>query len=508
MKILPSDDSYATFCDLVSGYRMLSVITQAVNTGVIDAVGEHDCTFDQLLETTGLKPEEGRRFAALLVSVGILEQYDSRLYLSRFSRKYLLGSSPLSQRHVLEFENVLMDKWQGLGVVLSEGQGSRLADLPPEEYLNRLSLFQKAMGEAARVRSRELWDAFPPLPEMGLIIDAGAGDGAYLREFLGRYPGWRAVACDLQDVSALSGADADASAITRHSCNLADPDACDDFVARYGNTASVLLLSNFIHCYSEAENVAMVRRLTGLLRGDGILVIHDFCRDGNSFGAMYDIHMMVNTYNGRTYSFDETVRLLCSAGMADSRILELPSRSHAVVAGSQLPIDLKSDSLFLVRKKARELGFFAAEAVEPAAITTEPWVKAKCRYGCACYGKKWSCPPNSMDAGEFRELLASYSKAMVVAGQPPLRTFQEQLLELEKAAFLDGFKKALVFTGGPCTWCDSCYDDRCRFPEKRRPSLESCGCDVFALAESCGIPVGPVKNADDFVQYIGLILVE
>ena len=508
MRILPSDDSYATFCDMVTGYRMLSVIMQAVNSGIIDTVGEHHCTVDQLIEATGLKEGEGRRFAALLVNIGILELFDGQLYLSRFAHRYLHGSSGLSQRHVLEFENVLMDKWHGLGTVLSEGQGSQVADQPPEEYRIRLSLFQKAMGEAALVRSKELWDAFPSLPETGTIIDAGAGDGAYLREFSGRHPGWRAIACDLPDVCALTVAGADGTSMTRHPCNLADPEECDDFVARHRNTASVLLLSNFIHCYSEVENTSMIRRLKDLLREDGILVIHDFFRDGNSFGALYDLHMMVNTYNGRTYSFEETARMLRGAGFADSRIIELPSRSHAIIAGRQLPVAMKSDSLVLVRRKALELGFFAAAPVDPAAIPTEPWVKAKCQYGCACYGKKWSCPPHSMAAGEFRELLGSYSKAMIVAGQPPLRTFQGQLLELEKAAFLSGYKKALVFTGGPCTWCDSCDDIRCRFPEKRRPSLESCGCDVFALAEASGIPIAPVRNEHDFVQYIGLILVE
>ena len=124
------------------------------------------------------------------------------------------------------------------------------------------------------------------------------------------------------------------------------------------------------------------------------------------------------------------------------------------------------------------------------------------------YGRKWSCPPNSMDADEFRELLSCYSKAIVVAGQPPLQTFQRNLLELEKVAFLNGSKKALVFTGGPCTWCESCDDSQCRFPEKRRPSLESCGCDVFALAKQCNISISPIKGNEDFVQYIGLLLVE
>jgi predicted metal-binding protein len=113
-----------------------------------------------------------------------------------------------------------------------------------------------------------------------------------------------------------------------------------------------------------------------------------------------------------------------------------------------------------------------------------------------------------MDQTGFEELLGCYSRALLVAGQPPLRDFQEHLLGLEKEAFLGGFKKALVFSGGPCCWCETCPADRCSHPEKRRPSLESCGCDVFALAKSCGIPVAPLRDSNDFVQFIGLLLVD
>jgi predicted metal-binding protein len=113
-----------------------------------------------------------------------------------------------------------------------------------------------------------------------------------------------------------------------------------------------------------------------------------------------------------------------------------------------------------------------------------------------------------MDQAGFEELLGCYSRALLVAGQPPLRDFQEHLLALEKEAFLSGFKKALVFSGGPCCWCEACPPERCSHPEKRRPSLESCGCDVFALAERCGIPIAALRSSDDFIQYIGLLLVD
>jgi predicted metal-binding protein len=195
------------------------------------------------------------------------------------------------------------------------------------------------------------------------------------------------------------------------------------------------------------------------------------------------------------------------AGFNHTTLIELPSHSLAMIASRTIPYQGTS-SLVGLKNYALSHGFFAAVELVPADIRSEAWVRAKCAYGCSQFGKRWSCPPHSMDQGGFEELLGCYSRALLVAGQPPLRDFQEKLLSLEKEAFLGGFKKALVFSGGPCCWCDTCPPERCSFPEQRRPSLESCGCDVFALAEKCGIPVAPLKNSDDFVQFIGLLLVD
>lgn len=504
MKITPSDASYKTFCDIVTAYRLSSVVTQAVKSGIVDLAGDDGSSESELLAASNMQAEEGCRFLALLVSVGILEKYADRYYPSQFSRKYLHSRSDSNQLHVLEFEQVLIDKWSTLDSVLLQGQGTITGDQPDASYKQRLSLFQKAMHGAALERSRELWDALPSLPETGLIIDIGAGDGTYLKEFLKRFPRWQAIACDLEDVVA----EIRDSAITTHACNLIDPQELEKFIALYRNSGSLVLMSNVIHCYSRQENTALLGQMGKIMLKDGLLVVHDFFSDGNSFGALYDLHMMLNTYNGRTYSFDDTLRMLDQAGFSHTNIIELESYSHAVLASRQPRNAFEKDSIFILRQRALSQGFFEAAAIDPANISIEPWVKAKCRYGCMFYGRKWSCPPHSMGADDFRELLGCYSKAIVVAGQPPLKEFQQKLLELEKTAFLQGFKKALAFTGGPCSWCDNCDDNRCSFPEKRRPSLESCGCDVFALADACRISIKPVKSSDDFVQYIGMLLVE
>lgn len=504
MKITPSDASYKTFCDITTAYRLAAIVTHSVRSGIIAAADGDGCSTAEIMAASGMRTAEGERFLALLVNLGILEKYAGRFQLSPFSRNYLSVHSETGQLPVLEFERLLIEKWDTLDTVLRQGQGSVPGDSLDESYRQRLDLFQKAMHAAAAVRSEELWDAFPPLPEAGMIIDIGAGDGTYLKNFIKRHPGWQAVACDLGDVvDQIRDA-----AITTHACNLIDPQELELLVARYKNRASIVLMSNLLHCYSQEENTALLGSIADLAGDDGLLVVHDFFVDGNSFGALYDAHMLINTYSGRCYSFEEAAGLLGAAGFSHSAIIELPSYSYAILAARRTHPALAVDPVFLLRQKALSAGFFQAVALEPGTISGKAWVKAKCRYGCSHYGRTWSCPPHSMDSKEFRELLGCYSKAILVAGQPPLGQFQQNLLELETYAFLQGFKKALVFSAGPCSWCEQCADERCRFPEKRRPSLESCGVDVFELAESCRMDLKPLKTSADFVQYIGLLLID
>jgi predicted metal-binding protein len=507
MKILPSDNSYRTFCDLVGGYRMFCVMSEAVRSGVIDRLEERECSCDQLLQATALQPDEGRRFVELLLNVSLLERYDNKLYLSRFSRSFLSRTSATSQRHVLEFEPTLIDNWRQLWNVLQQGQGTLIREQSPDDYRERLQLYQQAMSEAAQVRSCELWDAVTLLPEQGLIIDIGAGDGSYLREFLQRHPLWRALACDLADVCDRLASLPNPQNLKIHPGNILDQQELAELVTKHRGSADLLLFSNLCHCYGPQENAELLLQAGDVLKADGLLVVHDFFRDANSYGALYDLHMLVNTWNGRSYSTSETAALLQSAGFRHTATITLPSDSLAMIATRTRPYPAPT-SLIALQNHATDHGFFAAVELDPTSIRSEAWVRAKCAYGCPLYGKRWSCPPHSMDQAGFEELLGSYSRALLVAGQPPLRDFQQNLLDLEREAFLAGFKKALVFSGGPCCWCENCDDRQCRFPEKRRPSLESCGCDVFALAEQCGIPVAPLRNSDDFVQYFGLLLVD
>jgi hypothetical protein len=231
-----------------------------------------------------------------------------------------------------------MENWSRLGTILQEGQGALVREQPVDDCCERLQLFQQAMAEAAQVRSQELWDALTMLPERGIIIDIGSGDGSYLRGFLARHPEWQCIACDLPDVCKLAASSSVSKSLTFYPCNILDSEEIARFVAEHRATADLLLFSNICHCYSPDENRELLRQSGELVTDQGLLVIHDFFRDANSFGAIYDLHMLANTWNGRCYSREEISTMLLGAGFSTHSIMELPSNSLALVATRSTPL--------------------------------------------------------------------------------------------------------------------------------------------------------------------------
>jgi len=343
MQINPVDTSYRTFCELIGAYRMFYVTQSALTSGIIDLLDkEEGTTSNEIISRLGLKEDEGNRFLALLDHAGLLVSSPTQWCLSPFSKTYLSRSSYYSQRNSLAFEPLLMENWRQLGTILQEGQGALIQEQPQKQYLERLQLFHHAMAEAARVRSKELWDAVAPLPEQGTIIDLGAGDGTYLRAFLQRHPRWCGVLCDLPDVCERVAPQSASENFTLFPCNLLHQKEVDALIGEYRGTAGVVLLSNLYHCYAPDENRTLLQQIAQLVNNSGLLIVHDFFRDANNFGAMYDLHMLANTLNGRTYSISETCSIVANAGFSYTKTIELPSFSLALVASCTLHPVLKN----------------------------------------------------------------------------------------------------------------------------------------------------------------------
>ena len=163
---------------------------------------------------------------------------------------------------------------------------------------------------------------------------------------------------------------------------------------------------------------------------------------------------------------------------------------------------------------ALEKGVTDAVVVETFKVFTEAWVRMKCQYGCSMFGKGLCCPPRTPTPEQMRTILDSYKYGILLhrhiqKGYKYINDFNEIIVDLERTIFLDGYYKAWAIGSGPCTRCKECnITGTCLHPEKARPSIESCGIDVYKTARESGLPIKVVKDHSQDRDIYGLVLVE
>ena len=91
-------------------------------------------------------------------------------------------------------------------------------------------------------------------------------------------------------------------------------------------------------------------------------------------------------------------------------------------------------------------GFTDFKMISPKEIVVTQWVRMKCEFGCASFGKKASCPPNTPSVSECRKFFDNEYPAMldVDANLAIIRS--------------SGYKVVSYFTLPESSWWDSYYN--------------------------------------------------
>jgi predicted metal-binding protein len=163
---------------------------------------------------------------------------------------------------------------------------------------------------------------------------------------------------------------------------------------------------------------------------------------------------------------------------------------------------------------ALDMGVDDVLVISPERVFTAPWVRIKCQYGCAMYGRRRSCPPYSSTPDETRRILNSYRKALLlrkhwIKSYMVVDDFNQVVVSLERMIFLDNYYKAFGMGSGPCNLCKTCnMEEPCVNALDSRPSMEACGIDVYKTVLENGLPIEVVQNHSQERNIYGLILVE
>lgn len=165
-------------------------------------------------------------------------------------------------------------------------------------------------------------------------------------------------------------------------------------------------------------------------------------------------------------------------------------------------------------RMALQGGADEAKIIPAKNVVTAEWVRLKCQFGCDGFGKRLNCPPHSPTPATTRRMVGEYRRALIYTCRRPLslttrRRMMRLLAAIERRAFLDGRYKAFGMGAGSCRLCARCDTKRaCRFPELARPSMESCGIDVYATCRNSGIELEVVTGREQTAKCVSLVLLE
>jgi predicted metal-binding protein len=166
--------------------------------------------------------------------------------------------------------------------------------------------------------------------------------------------------------------------------------------------------------------------------------------------------------------------------------------------------------------QALAAGVHEAKLIPVSDVETAEWVRLKCQFGCDGFGNGLCCPPRTPTPEQMKRVLAEYRRALIYSYvctpadyTRKRRRMHRLVAELERAAFLDGHYKAFGLADGPCRLCRECdLTGDCKHPEEARPSMESCGIDVYATARNSGIKLKVATQRRGPSKHVNLILID
>ncbi len=536
--------------DLATAAWLSATLFGALELGIFDALGEDTLTMGDLAGRCGADPDGCARLVDALVSLGLLTTHGGsetgqvRVACTTVARRHLLRGAPGYLGDSLSYRRRLAGTWTRLADAVRRG-GSPLEQPAVEgaaAYRARVRDYLLAMDDVARHKAGLIAnrvDTARLAPTC--LVDLGGGAGAVAAEFLRRNPEWQGVVLDMPEVvesaqevwrgraaasedplfgqrSSTAGDPSLPARLSFSACNLLEEELPLPPQRAGGWGWGLVVASNVVHAYAAPDSGPLLDRAARALSDMGLLLVHDFFTDGPGRGpvksALFDLHMMINTYQGRTYPWTWVRDRLESQGLVVAGPIPLgggPGDEDTVLmAAARRPevlAALRVDRLEILDGVARDLGFRRTTPISPGDVTAAPWVEVKCRFGCGGYGKGGQCPPRSPRADDTRAVLSSYSRALLVEGEPPTADFHRRMLALERSAFLGGSPRALAFVAGPCRLCPDCEPDACRRPAEARPSMEASGIDVYATAAAAGWRLEPVPDRESPATYVGLLLV-
>lgn len=321
--------------DLATAYWYSEVLFAALDLGVFRMIESGHTGIEDLARAVSCVPGQLKRFLEVLDRLGLVQRTGRQWQNRPATRQYLLPDSPSYMGDFLLYRRYMKTGWESLVATVSGGQRSVCQGITPDsDYHTRTYYYVRALDQLARRKASEIADILATEAWNAPILDVGGGAGAVGRALISLRPKGQCVLFDLSEVLDAARRVYPASEHWKRVQARAGDFRSHEFsiTDRYG----LIVFSNFLHTYSAAEAEELVDKAAGLLSPGGCILVHDYFPDREPRsphkGGLYDLSMMLNTFNGSCHTADAVEDWLRKLGATQTIVRDLPSDSSLIIA--------------------------------------------------------------------------------------------------------------------------------------------------------------------------------
>ena len=301
--------------DMMQAYQRTEALKAAIELKLFTAVHGGATTPDALAERCAATPKGMRALADFLTIHGLLAKDNGAYALTADAAMFLVESSPAYMGGMATFllHPTLRAANENLAGVVRKGgtllpaEGAVSPENPMWEDFAR-GMMPMMMPAAQRIADLSAGTA--PVK----VLDIAAGHGLFGIVVAQRNPQAVVYALDWKAVLKLA---------RNHAAEFGVGDRWhaiegDAFAADYGTGYDLALVTNFIHHFDFAANVALLKRVKNALKPGGKMVILEFAVNDDRVtpagAGVFALQMLASTQAGDAYSFGELEAMCHDAG--------------------------------------------------------------------------------------------------------------------------------------------------------------------------------------------------
>lgn len=293
-------------------YWESKVLLTAVKLDVFGALALGGGTAVEVSRRLQTDPQATGILLNALVSIGLLRKSGERYSNAPEAQELLVKESPKYAGHLLLLQEAEWDNWGKLESVVRTGHSpvkGHLFRTDPQLAENVLMVLHRVALQHAPTLAKQI-----DLSGARSLLDLGGGAGTHAMAFCQAYPALTATIFDLPETLRTTERLVKEAGLEGR-IRLIPGDFNRD---ELGGPYDAVLMSDILHYQGAEANAALVRKVHGALAPSGRLVIKDRFLDENgtspAWTAVFAVHILVNTEQGRCYTIAEAVQWLKDVG--------------------------------------------------------------------------------------------------------------------------------------------------------------------------------------------------